>query len=202
MIDPAVIDALVASLTDPSRSHPPGQFPSDQVAAARPGLYSWWADQEARYVIGLELRAEIGALILCGPGGGHPAAFKDTQQGDVAKSYQAEPHKRNAYSSTFRLTLSAVLLEPLGLLVMKPRRLTPESRAEVSAWIRRHLRVAIAPFDDRDNLSQVEHAVLDVLDPPLNLDGCSPTPARRRLRAMRARITNPTDGARAPGLPT
>lgn len=191
MIDPAVIDTLVASLTGPSRADPPGQFPSDPVAAARPGLYSWWVDEEAHEVISLQLRTEIGSLIYAGQAGATRQPSGTPSKATLRSRIKQNHINGNAYSSTFRLTLSAVLLEPLGLLVMKPSRLTPESRAHVSGWIKRHLRVAVIPYDDRDELAEVEHAVLAVLDPPLNLDGRPFTPARTRLRDLRRRVTHP-----------
>ena len=68
-----------------------------------------------------------------------------------------------------------------------------DSNRKVSAWIMDHLRVAIAPYDDRDSLKHVEEAVLGKLDPPLNLQGMAFTPHRQRLRELRRRITHPND---------
>lgn len=161
------------------------------MAASRPGLYSWWADKEARDVIGLELGAEIGALIYAGQAGATRQPSGTPSKATLRSRIMQNHINGNACSSTFRLTLSAVLLRPLGLRVAKPGRLTPESRAAVSAWIRRHLRVATISFDNPDSLGEVEDAVLEFLDPPLNLDGRSSTPARRRITILRRQITHP-----------
>jgi hypothetical protein len=143
-------------------------------------------------VIGLQLGTGIDPLIYAGQAGATRQPSGTRSKATLRSRIKQNHINGNAYSSTFRLTLSAVLLDPLRLLVMKPSRLTPESRAQVSGWIKRHLRVAVVPYDDRDTLAEVEDAVLDALDPPLNLDGRTPTPGRLRLRALRGRITNPT----------
>lgn len=64
----------------------------------------------------------------------------------------------------FRKTLAAVLMEPLGFRLGESGGLKPESNSQLSIWMRRHLRIVIAPHVDRATLSMVEHAV--VLRPP------------------------------------
>jgi hypothetical protein len=61
-----------------------------------------------------------------------------------------------------------------------------------AAWMRQHLRVSIVPYDDRDNLASLEHAVLARLAPPLNLMGMSPTAMRAKLRELRRLLKAPT----------
>ena len=46
-VDRAIVDALVKRLTDPANSESAAGFPADRVATEYPGLYSWWADDEA-----------------------------------------------------------------------------------------------------------------------------------------------------------
>lgn len=74
-------------------------------------------------------------------------------------------------SSTFRLTISAILREPLNLRLQDPGKLEPEEKRRVSQWFESHLRVAIVPWEDRDSLEYIEQGVLDVLDPPSILTG-------------------------------
>jgi hypothetical protein len=74
--------------------------------------------------------------------------------------------------------------------VLKPGRLTPEDNRVVSGWIKKHLQVAIVAYDDRDSLGRIEAVVLDILDPPLNLEGRPSTSSRRRLKGFRRRITS------------
>jgi hypothetical protein len=98
----------------------------------------------------------------------------------------------NVASSTFRETLTAVLLDPLTLRLAAPRRLDEPSNRKVSAWMRQHLRVSTVRFDNRDQLAALEHAVLAQLDPPLNLMGMAPTAVRRKLRELRRALKTPT----------
>ena len=51
-----------------------------------------------------------------------------------------------------------------------------------------HLSVAVYSHEDRDTLSSLEHAMLQRLNPPLNLSHMSPTPVRARLTELRRRI--------------
>jgi len=108
------------------------------------------------------------------------------QSNATLRSRIGQQHIRgNARSSTFRLTLSTILLVELGLSPAADGRLTPESNRVVSDWIAAHLRIAIVPFADRDRLGVVEAAVVGQLDPPLNLDHCTPSAIRSRLTELR-----------------
>jgi hypothetical protein len=69
--------------------------------------------------------------------------------------------------STFRRTLAAILRPVLGL--------DTEDDPKLSAWISTHLGVNSVPVPDPDRLAEAETAVLDLLDPPLNLRGRPPT---------------------------
>ena len=48
-----------------------------------------------------------------------------------------------------------------------------------------HLKVIAVPFEDADTLGKLEGDVLSRLDPPLNLQGMTPTAIRRRLKELR-----------------
>ena len=54
-----------------------------------------------------------------------------------------------------------------------------------------HLRLAVFPVDDRDDLGALERALLAGLDPPLNLHHRPRTALRIALTAARARIPAP-----------
>ena len=47
------------------------------------------------------------------------------------------------------------------------------------------------PYHDRDSLSQIEEMVLEILDPPLNLEGRPITGLRILLTDLHIRITTP-----------
>ena len=72
--------------------------------------------------------------------------------------------------STFRRTLGACLRERLGLGIIAPGRLAPDSERALSSWMHEHLTVAVHPFPNRDVLGNLESEVLTALNPPLNLE--------------------------------
>ena len=190
-MDSGTIETLVATLTDVGQAEAPADFPLDIDMASHPGLYSWWADSEARHVIGERLGVSIARLVYSGQAGATrwPSGRKSTAT--LCSRIQGNHINGNASSSTFRLTISALLLGPLGLTVSKPGKLRPEDRTAVSNWIKDHFQVLIVPYDDRDTLKKIEDAVLEILDPPLNLEGMPSTDSRIRLSSLRRRISRP-----------
>ncbi len=187
--DTGPVKHLVSALGDAERAESPSRFPSNRDLASGPGLYSWWADDSARSIIGDQLEIATPVLIYAGQAGATrwPSGVRSTAT--LASRIRGNHINGNASSSTFRLTLSALLMAPLGLEVLKPGQLTPEANRTLSNWLKDHLSVAVITFDDRDTLGQIEAAVLDVLDPPLNLEGRPVTSARLLLTSLRGRIT-------------
>ncbi len=55
-------------------------------------------------------------------------------------------------------------------------------------WMFEHLCLAVLPVDDRDGLGVLERALLEALDPPVNLDGMQRTPLRIALGTARSRL--------------
>ena len=182
---------IAALLSDPGRSEHPREFPADSIAAGKPGLYSWWADAEARELF---LHAtggiSVGRLLYVGQAGAThwPSGRKSNA---TLKSRIRTNHIRgNLSSSTFRHTISSLLRKPLNLRLAEPGKLMPEENRRVSRWIEDHMRVAVVAVVDRDDLGRIERAVLDTLDPPFNLNGRPPTDLRRRLADLRREIEN------------
>ena len=190
-VDPRKIEELVAALADNNQAESPAGFPSASHVAARPGLYSWWGDETARAAIEEQLGIAIPPLIYAGQAGATRWPSGTRSKATLGSRIRDNHINGNASSSTFRLTLSALLLRPLSLTVLKPGRLAPEDRKIVSVWIKDHLRVVIAPYDDRDSLEHVEDCALDTLDPPLNLRGRPTTDPRSHLKGLRRQITRP-----------
>ena len=190
-IDPRRIEELVAALSDNEQAQSPAGFPSDSHVAARPGLYSWWGDATAQTAIEEQLGIVIPPLVYAGQAGATRWPSGTRSEATLGSRIRDNHINWNASSSTFRHTLSALLLRPLGLTVLKPKRLTSEDRKIVSGWIKDHLRVLIVPYDDRDSLEHVEDCVLDTLDPPLNLKGRPTTGPRSHLKDLRSQITKP-----------
>ena len=84
----------------------------------------------------------------------------------------------SAEFSTFRRTLAALLRSVIPL--------SNEDDPRLSEWIDEHLRVVMLALPDADGLGDQESAVLDALDPPLNLQGRPRTAAREALTHARS----------------
>ena len=186
-----LVDHLLRVLTDPTGRVSASLFRADRSEAAQPGLYSWWADATARDLIARVLDAPMPELVYAGQAGATLWPSGTPSKATLASRIRGNHLNGNADSSTFRLTISAILLRSLGLEVAEPGRLAADSNRTVSQWIRQHLQVAIAPHPNRDTLTDVEAVILRHLDPPLNIDGRPTTPARQRLTHLRSLVTRP-----------
>ncbi len=91
--------------------------------------------------------------------------------------------------STFRWTLASILFDQLELQGQAAMLITATSEQALTEWMRAHLSVAVHPHDDRDTLGGLEHALLERLDPPLNLSHMEATPLRARIAELRRRIS-------------
>ena len=188
--EPAEIGLIVALLSDFGRAARPGDFATDDGIAGQAGLYSWWATSTATELL-FQLQA-VGPppyLLYVGQAGATrwPSGRKSTA---TLKSRILSNHiSGNTLSSTFRHTISAILVRPLHLRVASSGRLLLEDNRRVSAWIQQHLRIAIAPWPDRDTLEAIESQVLDALDPTLNIDGRPATPFREHLTKLRRQMS-------------
>jgi len=180
------IDGLVTALSDSTKPEAPATFPRDARAAAHPGLYSWWGDGQARQLLAAGLEVDVLPPLLYAGQAGATKWPSGKRSNATLRSRIGQQHIRgNARSSTFRLTISTILLAELELEPAPGGRLTPESNQVVSNWIVTHLRVATVPFPDRDRLGVIEAAVVGRLDPPLNLDHCTSSATRSRLTELR-----------------
>ena len=179
---------ITALLSDRTRSEDPRTFPRDPSAAGKAGLYSWWADAEAEELFLQATSVPVGQFIYVGQAGATrwPSGTKSTA---TLKSRIRRNHiQGNLSSSTFRHTISAILREPLNLRLTEPGKLALADNRRVSGWIESHLRVVIVPWQDRDSLERIEQAVLDTLEPPLNLRGRPASVLRRCLTKLRRAI--------------
>ena len=189
------VEHLVAQLSDPNRAEDPRTFPRDPDAGGSAGLYSWWADSTAQKLFD-EAGLRVGdsgatescqelALIYVGQTGATSRRARKPSSATLTDRVRNNHIGGNLKSSTFRETISAVLLVPLGLTVVLPRKLARNDNERVSEWIKNHLRVSVVPFGDRDSLGHIERTVLGELDPLLNLKGRPSNPVRQRLEALR-----------------
>jgi len=166
-------------------------FPADRLVVSGSGLYSWWVDEEGRRVLEEALGEELPELIYAGQAGATSVRSGKASTATLGSRILTNHIRGTAYGSTFRKSISALLLGPLGLKVDKPDHLVWEDNNRVTAWIRQHLSVVVYPYDDRESLGSFEDEVLRILNPPLNLHGMSPTAVRTRLSTLRRKVSRP-----------
>ena len=178
----------VARLSDRSRAESPVTFPIDQDAAGQAGLYSWWVDEIGLAMLLQSLGRPLPPLIYIGQAGATSSRSRTVRLATLRSRIRGNHLSGNISSSTFRLTLSAILREPLELELTPSGRLNPESNQRVSTWMREHLSLVIFPWATRGTLVYLEESVLAAIDPPLNLMGMSEDPIRTKLKALRKEL--------------
>lgn len=188
---PTAVD-LAEYLARQDLAVPVPSFPIDRSVIARPGLYSWWVDDEGRGVLEDGLGAPLESLIYAGQAGATSTRSAKPSTATLGSRILNNHLRGTAYGSTFRKSLSAVLLQPLGLVIDKPYHLTKVDNERVSQWMRNHLSIVVCPFDDRDILRAIEDEVVRILDPPLNLDGMPRDTTRQRLSQLRRQLSQPS----------
>lgn len=185
MATPAEVEAALVALDGMPEIASAGEARGPAV----PGLYSWWVDEAGAAM----LSAGIGAHVAVGriyAGQTGATKWPSGRAGGATLRSRLSQHLRGRIEgSTFRLTLASVLRAELGLVVVGKRRLSPEGEAALTDWIAQHLMVATHAFPDPNPLADLEHQVLDRLDPPLNLDGRPASNVRARLRRLRAELS-------------
>lgn len=184
------VERMVRRLADRANAEPAAGFPRDRGLASHPGLYAWYASSPALDLLSAAFGERLDQPIYTGQAGASSARAGIERSATLLTRIRSNHLRGNLKASTFRRTLAAVLREPLGLQLDAPRVLSRPSKDVLTAWIAEHLEIVIAPFGDRSTLAAVEHDVLQLLDPPLNLDQMPPTPVRARLKALRAELAN------------
>ena len=143
-----------------------------------PGLYSWWVDDQGAADLSRGLGLPVpGGLIYAGQAGAARWPSGQRTQGTLWGRITGMHLGGAAEFSTFRRTLAAILRPVLGL--------DTEDDPKLSAWISTRLGVNPVPVPDPDRLAEIETAVLDLLDPPLNLRGRPPSAIRARQAELR-----------------
>lgn len=156
------------------------------------GLYSWWADRDARDVLSAVLGTALPDLIYAGQAGASSSRAGLTRAATLRSRVAGNHVGGNIAGSTFRRTLAALLWAHLLLEPTGSGRLDRASEQRLSAWMEEHLTVRLVPVDDRDALAGLEVAVLHALDPPLNLVHMPPSPVRTKLRSLRGELGRPS----------
>lgn len=175
-----------------------GDWPAHLSDLDMPGMYSWWVDERG----GVDLTRGLGATVA---GGRIYAGLTGATKWPSGKVGSATLRSRigsnhiggRIRSSTFRLTLAASLRDTLKLQLDGPKRLSKDSEARLTEWIRSHLSLAVFPFPNADALEDLENKVLSVLDPPLNLAGRPKVLVRAKLTTLRADLSRGVEQARS-----
>jgi len=165
-------------------------WPAHFAGIDGPGMYSWWVDERG----GVDLTEGLGEPITQGRIYAGLTGATKWPSGKVGSATLRSRIGSNHLggrirSSTFRLTLAASLLNTLELQLDGPKRLSKDSEARLTAWMRGHLSVAVFVFPKADVLADLENEVLSVLDPPLNLAGLPRTSTRAKLTELRAALS-------------
>lgn len=170
---------LARVLSEPRRALSPRELLSRGPNGLRcPGLYSWWVDEIGAEDLSRGLGQTVHAGLIYAGQAGATRWPSGKPSGGTLWDRITDMHLAGAAEfSTFRKTLAAILGPVLDI--------TGEVESQLSAWMRAHLRVITAPVTERGQLGAVEAAVLDNLDPPLNLQGRSPSQLRTRLKELR-----------------
>ena len=173
------VPGLVGQLRDETSSHSPAEFLATNGAGLRmPGLYSWWVDSTGAHDLTLGLGHIIDpGLIYAGLAGatrsGSGRKSTNTLWGRIRGMHLGGRHS----FSTFRLSLGAILAAADNHSGIDEERLT--------RWMHQHLRVIAIPVEDANALDALETAIINALDPPLNLDKRPRNEPRTRLSALR-----------------
>ncbi|MGH2809829.1 MAG: DUF6884 domain-containing protein [Actinomycetota bacterium] len=176
-----LVQQAVEALTDPASAESAATFPSRGQKVGLPGLYSWWADEEGRRAIGEQLPADLPPLIYAGQAGAGTGA--DLKQRVLDTHIGGQINR-----STFRLTLASLLTEQLGLELLGPEKMSPQSEERLTAWIKQHLSVAVFSYEDRPSLRAFEEQVIRQIDAPLNLAKMVRGDVRNQLTKLRGVI--------------
>ena len=160
-------------------------------AGSHPGLYSWWVDEAGREVLEASLEVDPLSLIYAGQAGATSSRSGKKSPATLGSRIDDNHLGGDVYGSTLRKSLAAILLNSLDLKVERRDHLVSGDEDKVSDWILRHLSLVLYPYDDRDSLIEFEEKVLEILDPPLNLQGMRRTPLRKTLSELRRNISRP-----------
>jgi hypothetical protein len=170
---------------------PASEWQAGAEGLDRPGLFGFWVDEPgaAELARGLEIPLEAGRIWVGQAGATRwPSgrANSDTLGERIARTHL----QGRVRSSTVRLTLAGILFVQLDLVVQASALLQASAENDLSDWMSAHLSVAVHPHDDRDSLAGLEQAVVQRLDPPLNIDDYLPaTSVRQSVIALRRRIS-------------
>jgi hypothetical protein len=173
------VEYLVARLSNDAAAVTPEQLIHNRSSDLdMPGLYSWWVDTDGARDLSRGLGYDVPpGLVYAGQAGATRWPSGRKSRNSLRDRLAGMHIEGNVRFSTFRRTLWAVLEAPLSL--------AGKSEHALTEWMKAHLRVVATPVRDADTLGRVEAAVLDELDPLLNLAGRPASDIREELSRLR-----------------
>ena len=200
-VPPALLREALAALRG-SPAVAVSKLPDD---AARPGLYAVYASAATWRELGLG-KPPDGRPVYIGKAEGTLA----TRDAEGHFGMRLRGKQSPTGSSTLRRSLAALLAPARGYRGT-PRNpdnpghfanfgLSAKDDSDLSAWMRRRLRLAIWPYDKVEDLDALETDVLAELLPPLNLNKVI-TPWRKQVRSARKLLAQEAarEGSRTTG---
>ena len=170
--------APAALLMDASRRYRLADVQPQQVPA-EPGLYSWFVDRSGADDLARGLGHPVQEGLIYAGQAGATRRHSGKASSNTLRTRLLSMHAAGrASGSTFRLTLAACL------------NLTTEAGIDEEAlttWMRSHLSLAWVPLPG-GHVAAAEDALLDELDPLLNLMGRRRTALRLTLKVLRKRL--------------
>ncbi len=169
----------------------------------QPGLYAWRVDVEGADHLSCGLGIELPAgLIYVGQAGAASSKAHTPSASTLGSRIGGNHLRGRVRGSTLRRTLASILLGPLALDVVGPRKLEQSSEARLGEWMREHLCVAVHPVHSGEHLAELEEEVVVARQPPLNLDHLPSNDLSRRLRDLRAIVMHCIDDLWRPPAPS
>lgn len=168
---------LVAALSDRTSALMPDELRlADRRVLSGPGLYTWWTDDDGAADLSRGLGHAVSpGLIYAGQAGATRWPSGTTSSNTLWGRLNGMHLGGRADLSTFRLTLAAILGPGWGV----------HDEDRLTDWMHARLTVVAVPVADADTLGVVEEAVLERLNPPLNLRHMPTSPLRVDLGRLR-----------------
>jgi hypothetical protein len=192
---------MLGSQAQAALAGPGAALPAARAAVpARPGLYAIHGDEAAWEQLGL----------------GRPPDHRPLYVGKAERSLAGRDLRQHfstgsTGSSTLRRSLAALLRARLGLAAVPRNRSRPErfahyalsgaGEARLTAWMEKHLTLAVWVPDGPVELGAVESELLDAWRPPLNLAGVT-TPWTRKVKEARQAMAAQASAATQEGSTT
>ena len=173
------LSELIEALGDRGRAMSPSEFEANASNARHPGIYAWWADDEARRLIEDTLGADAAE---------RPIYIGQASQSQTLATRVLRKHlKGSTRNSTLRWSLTAMLMTTAEFANQHLDARAIRRSPALSSWMLEHLAVAVFPIEAWQ-LDHAEQAALDRYDPPLNQrDAPTSSAELTRLR----RLVNP-----------